>query len=70
MTTSITDQLAEVQKMLTPEKLSTLSARNRAQVLELMAALESSVRREQSQDSFLTFCSSVWPAFMEGGTPP
>ena len=35
--------------------------------MELMAALESSVRREQSQNSFLTFCSSVWPAFMEGG---
>jgi predicted phage terminase large subunit-like protein len=67
MTTSIADQLASVQKMLTPEKLSSLSASDRAQVLELMGALESSVRREQSQDSFLTFCASVWPAFMEGG---
>ena len=64
MTTSIADQLASVQKMLTPEKLSSFSAGDRAQVLELMGALESSVRREQSQDSFLTFCASVWPAFM------
>ena len=67
MTTNITDQLKDVQEMLTPERLSTLSASDRAQVLELMAALESSVRREQSQNSFLTFCASVWPAFMEGG---
>jgi len=67
MSTSITEQLDSVKQMLTPERMSTLSAADRIQVMDLMEALEKSVRRERAQEDFLSFCASVWPAFMEGG---
>jgi len=67
MSRLITEQLDSVKQMLTPERISTLSSADRIQVMDLMEALEKSVRRERAQEDFLSFCSSVWPAFMEGG---
>ena len=65
--TNIDTQLANLKKILTPEKLSTLDSGKRRQVLELLATLEKSVTRDRCQQSFLSFCAGVWPAFMEGG---
>ena len=59
MSTSITEQLDSVKQMLTPERMSTLSSADRIQVMDLMEALEKSVRRERAQEDFLSFCSSV-----------
>ena len=67
MTIDIDSQLSEVKRLLTPERLSEMSASDCDQVIELVKALETSVRREKSQDEFLCFCESVWPAFIEGG---
>ena len=60
MTIDIDSQLSEVKRLLTPERLSEMSASDRDQVIELVKALETSVRREKSQDEFLCFCESVF----------
>ena len=67
MTIDIDKQLSEVQSLLTEDRLAAMSPSERKQVMDLMQALEISVRREKSQEEFLCFCSSVWPAFIEGG---
>lgn len=67
MTIDIDKQLSHVQSLLTPDRLASMTASERKQVMDLMQALEVSVRREKSQEEFLCFCASVWPAFIEGG---
>jgi len=67
MTIDIDKQLSDVQSLLTEDRLAAMSPSERKQVMDLMQALEISVRREKSQEEFLCFCSSVWPAFIEGG---
>lgn len=60
------EQFKQLKDKLTPEKLMSLDASTRKQVLALMNDLEVSVTREKGQESFLDFCASVWPAFIEG----
>ena len=67
MTIDIDKQLSDVQSLLTEDRLAAMSPSERKQVMDLMQALEVSVRREKSHEEFLCFCSSVWPEFIEGG---
>ena len=50
MTIDIDKQLSQVQSLLTEERLAAMSPSERKQVMDLMQALEISVRREKSQE--------------------
>ena len=60
------DQLELIMESLTDDRLASLDKRQRSQLDKLMSDLETAVRREQSQGSFLNFCESVWSEFMCG----
>ena len=45
---------------------SQLPYHEQCELLELVGKLETAKKRETSQDSFLSFVKSVWPAFIEG----
>jgi len=45
MTIDIDKQLSDVQSLLTPDRLAAMTASERKQVMDLMKALEMSVRR-------------------------
>ena len=47
-------------------QISQLPYHEKCELLELVGKLETAKKRETSQDSFLSFVKSVWPAFIEG----
>lgn len=47
-------------------QISQLPYHEQCELLELVGKLETAKKRETSQDSFLSFVKSVWPAFIEG----
>ena len=63
---SIQNEFIKLKKELTPERLDSLSSKERSEVASLLSTLEDAIRREKAEESFLEFSGSVWPAFIEG----